>query len=171
MGLPSGNFWEIVRVDQGVHVWRPGGEHLDARKVRGLEPALNGRMGAVKAESLALVVLGCSLSRLSLHPRHTCTGVELCNKPRSAPAARWPAPSDLTSFQQDLFFSSTTLRSASRLEIWLCGKGERERVGWVPTEIFLFTKAFHSFSIPTSTPLKPLSCDLDSRVVHSSRES
>lgn len=46
---------------------------MDARKVRGLEPALNGRMRAVKAESLALVVLGCSLSRLSLRPRHTCT--------------------------------------------------------------------------------------------------
>lgn len=31
--LPSGNFWVTARMDQGVRVWRPGEEHLDAGKV------------------------------------------------------------------------------------------------------------------------------------------
>lgn len=70
MGLPSGNFWEIARVDQGVHVWRPGGEHLDARKVRGLEPALNGRMRAVKAESCASGAGVLALQALAPPPTH-----------------------------------------------------------------------------------------------------
>lgn len=48
--LPSGNFWETARVDQGMHVLRPGVEHLDAWKVPGPEPACLGRMRAVKGE-------------------------------------------------------------------------------------------------------------------------
>lgn len=68
--MPSGNFWETARVDQAVHVWRPGGEHLDAREVRGLEPALLGRMRAVKGESCANSAGVQALQVLAPPPTH-----------------------------------------------------------------------------------------------------
>lgn len=106
--LSSGNFWGTARVNQGVHVWRPEGEHLDAGQVRELEPALLDGMRAVKGESLAPMALGCGLSGFSPPPRPPTTpGLAVCNFATSPGRLQqhagrhlqiWPAFSQVFSF-------------------------------------------------------------------------
>lgn len=57
------------------------------------------------------VAVGCRLSRFSLRPPSP-THLDRCGTlqvAQVAPVARWPAPSDLASFEPDLYFSSCTL--------------------------------------------------------------